>query len=130
MPERRGTHVKDDERGEDADVAPVMRVEDVEAELEERVRRRERAVLARRARGRVREVPAGGRDVRAHVLGARLPRGRRDLDELDGRTLDGLLADRLAEERLDEVGVRREAVHPLPPSELAEGLQDTVAVQM
>ena len=128
----KSTHVEHDERREDAQVAPVVVVEDVERQPQERVRRRERAVLARRTR-RVRgagEVPARARDVRCHVVRARLRRGRRDRDKLDRRALDLRPADGLPEQRLGEVGVRGQMVHPLPPPELAEGLQDAVAIAL
>lgn len=107
----------------------MVRVEDVEARTQEAVRRAERAVLAIARRVRVRDVPARGRDERSHVLRACLARRRLDCGELDITALDGHAPEGLAEERLDEVGVWRQVVHPLPPPELAERLQDTVAVE-
>ena len=34
----------------------------------------------------------------------------------------------MTEQAFDEVGVRRDPVHPLPPPELTERLKDTIAV--
>ena len=127
----------------------MVRVEDVEAEAQEAVRRAERAVLAVAGRVRVREVPARHRDVRAHVLRARLSGGRLDRHELDRGTYDRHLANScedtgelvsrsgllgsdkltLSEKRLDEIGIGGDAVHPLPPAELPVWLQDTVAIE-
>ena len=123
------TYVEQNEHPQQPKVAPAVGPLDVEAAQEKLVRRAECAVQARTARVRVRDVPARGIDERPEERGARLARGRVDLRELDGGAVDGLPADRLAEQSLDEVCVRREAVHPPPPAELAEGLQDAVAVR-
>ena len=122
------THVENYVRAENTKVAPVVRVVDVEALLKERVRRAVRTVVARARVVLVREVPAGDLDKVAHVPRARLARGRLDGDELLGGAGDLAVADGLAEHRLDEVGERRQAVHPAPPTELTEGLQDTIAM--
>ena len=82
-------HVEADERRKDAEVPPVMRVEDVEAALEERVRRAIRAVPTRRGRVRVCQVSTCDGDKGAHVGLAREARGRLDRDELDVTALDG-----------------------------------------
>ena len=106
----------------------MVRVADVEAVQQELVRCAVLAVVAPARRVRIREVSAVGIDVGLHVLRARLARRWRKLDELDGGTIDVVSSDGLAKETLDEVGVRRDPVHPLPPPELTEWLKDTVAV--
>ena len=120
-------HVEADERRKDTEVPPVMRVEDVKAPLKECVCRAIGAVPTRRGRVRVCQVSTCDGDKGAHVGLAREARGRLDRDELDVAALDGQPPDGLAEDSFDEVAVWRDAVHPLPPTELTVGLQDAVA---
>ena len=69
------TYIEHDERNEDSDVSPPVRVLDVERKVQEFVCRPERAELTSRGGIGVGEIPSGARDVRAHVLRAGQARG-------------------------------------------------------
>jgi hypothetical protein len=71
----------------------VRAVRDPEAGAEELVRRARRAERARARRAAVCEVPARVCNVRREILSARLPRGRVERHELDGRAGDLRVAD-------------------------------------
>lgn len=103
-------------------------IRNVEARAQELVRRRTCTIRARVCRVRVRDVSSRRRDERIEIVTAGLAGGWDECDEFGGGAGDGIAADSLAEKTADEVGIRREAVHPLPPSETGEGLKDTVAV--
>lgn len=105
-------------------------IRNVEARAQELVRRRTCTVRARVCRVRVRDVSSRRRDERIKIVTAGLAGGWDKRDKFGGGAGDGVTADSLAEKTPDEVGIGREAVHPLPPSETGEGLKDTVAVDV
>jgi len=82
------------------------------------------ATLARRTG--VREITPRPLDVVCHVLPACLTCGCSDHDYLNGGAVDLLLANGLPKETFDEVSEWGQMVHPFPPSELAEGLENAV----
>jgi len=102
-------------------------VVDVERRRQELVRIAEAAEAALARRRGVREITPRPLDVVRHILPACLTCGCSDHDYLDGGAVDLLLADGLPEETFDEVSVWGQMIHPFPPSELAEGLEDAVA---
>ncbi len=57
-------------------------------------------------------------------------RRRRNRDEFNRRAVHLLFADSLSKQTLNEIGVGRQPVHPLPPSELPVRLQDTVTAKI
>jgi len=109
---RMATHIEDDIGHDEAKVAPVIIVEDIEIVAHELIRSAGRAEGARVGSVLVDDVAACRPHVRAEEHAAALTGGRDDGDKLDGRAVDVLLADGLAEECFDEVGVRRQTVHP------------------
>lgn len=104
-----------------------MAIEDVETHLQELIRHPGAAELASRRRLRVREVSSREGHVWRHIFLARQTGRWVDRNKLDGCTVDLLLSDSLAEESFNEVCEGREAIHPLPPAQLTEWLQDTIA---
>ena len=125
----RTTYVKRNEREHEPKVPPPVSPLDVEARREELVGRRERAVVASSGCVRVGDVATRVGDERVEEARARLPCRGVDLYQLDVGTTNRRSADGLSEETFDKVGVRREAVHPSPPSKFAEGLEHTVAIE-
>lgn len=104
----------------------MMVVEDIEREPEELIGRANAAELACGGCVGVCQVSAGNGHIWVHVLRAALARRRNNRHELDGCAINFLFADSLPKQTLDEIGVGRQAIHPLPPTELPVWLQDTV----
>ena len=72
------TYVENDERDEDPNISPPVRVCDVEREVQELIRGPERAEPAIRGGVWISEVPSGTSDVWIHVLRARHATRRAD----------------------------------------------------
>ena len=94
----------------------MMVVEDIKRESEELIRRAHAAELAGGGCVGVRQVAAGSGDITVHVPRAGHAGRRRNRDEFNSCAVDLLFADSLSEQALNEIGVRRQPVHPLPPS--------------
>ncbi len=99
----------------------MMVVKDIKRKSEELIRRAHAAELASGSGVGVRQVAAGSGDVSVHVPRAGHARRRRNRDEFNSRAVHLLFADSLSEQTLNEIGVGRQSVHPLPPSELPVG---------
>ena len=125
--EHDGTHIKGTEREHQPNIPPPVAIENIEVALQELIRRPRTAELTRGGCVRVRQVASSIRHERIQILSARQTGRGSDSDKLDGRTVDLLATDCLAQETFNEVGVGRETVHPLPPAEFSERLKDTVA---
>jgi hypothetical protein len=87
------TYIEHDERDENPDIPPPVRVLDVKRKVQELVRGPERAELTSRGRIGVGEVPSGAGNVGIHVLRAGLAAGRVDGRVFDFRTGDLLSAE-------------------------------------
>ena len=121
------THIEECKRDQQPNVPPRVAVKDVEVQLQELVRRPRAAELARSALRGVGEVPAGVAHVRRHVLATSKSSRWVDGDIFYRRAGDGVVANHLTKESLDEIRVGREPVHPLPPAEEAVRLENAVA---
>jgi len=119
-------NVETDECKHDAEISPPVVVEDVEVICEVLVTGLDGTEGARCQRFRVGEVAADSGYEWSHVLSTGLPTWRIQGDEFDCRAPEFLLPDSLTKQTLNEVGERRQVIHPLPPAELREGLQNTV----
>lgn len=107
----------------------MLTIRDIETRANKLVRRRTRTICAFSRSVYVCEIaPSPGYEW-AEVF-ATSERGGRDKGDIFGRGAgDRVTSDGLAEKTADNVGEGREAVHPLPPAETGEGLQDTIAEQ-
>jgi len=93
MKNEEGTYVEQYEHRHETSITPVMVIKYIKVGRQELVGRAYTAELAGSSRARVLQVTAIKRYVRVHILGACLPRRRRDADELDRRTVDLLPTD-------------------------------------
>jgi len=106
-----------------------MRILDIEIGVQPLVRRAGRAVQTIGSRVGVLQVTSRARNEGIEVQRAGQPPGRLDHSKFCLSTLDRLSGKNLANQSLDEVRVRREPIHPLPPPELRIGLNNTVKGQ-
>lgn len=123
-----GTHVKEDVGNEDTKVTPVVRVLDVEVVQQELIGGPERTESTVTGSIWVGQVSSGAVDEGLKELLTCLSRGRRYRCKFNVGTCDFPMTNRLAKKTFDEIGVRGEAVHPLPPAKQTEGLKDTIAI--
>jgi hypothetical protein len=138
-------YIEGDKHDKDSNIPPAMRILDIEIVVEIFVRRAIATKLALRGRAGVRDVSSVGGDVPSEVLGTRLTRRWIDISVLDAeqstccppRAKTSVLwrwnlgSERseltVAQQAFDEVRVRRHPIHPPPPTQCPERLQDTIA---
>jgi len=121
--------IEGDKDDKDPNIPPPMRILDIEVVTEKFVRRAIGAKLALRGGSGVRDVSSFGGDVPSKILGTRLTRRWIDMTVLDIRTADLLSTESIADHAFDQVRVRRQPIHPPPPTQLIERLQDAIEEQ-
>jgi len=110
----------------DEEVAPVVRILNVEPSRHVLVSSPEGAEQTCRSGVRVSEITASKRYELVHIFATSGSTGRIYRNELMRSTVNVLVTDSLTEQTFDEVGKRGNMVHPLPPTQFTERLQDTV----